>query len=190
MRFSSPWKDCFFQEESVANHCKSQVERMIIWGERERKEAEFFLQFQLNRATFIWNKQGLQKPIGWKSLNLQFLYKTLSQCMGYHLPVRAAPVSYSSWVSTWLKFLTCHLIPGKLPDTAADPKFITVCHKYQIICKSMTAHKPRVCWVCKLYHRKQVAISCGNVTWTPLKSRISHICMTAVRWNQITETCV
>lgn len=102
MRFSSPWKDCFFQEESVANHCKSQVERMIIWGARERKEAEFFLQFQLNRAPFIWNKQGLQKPTGWKSLNLQFLYKTLSQCMGYHLLVRAAPVSYSSWVSTWL----------------------------------------------------------------------------------------
>lgn len=40
-----------------------------------------------------------------------------------------------------------------------------MCDKYKVTCKSMTAHKPGVCWVCKLYHRKQAAIS--SVSMSP-----------------------
>lgn len=80
------------------------------------------------------------------------------------------------------KLLMCHLVSCKLRATAAFPKIISVCHKYQIICKNMTAHKPRVCWACKLYHRRQAAISGSNcITGTPLKSRTLHTCTTAIR---------
>lgn len=162
MRFSSPWKDCFFQEESTANHCKSWVD--VIWAEKERKEERLLYNFNYTELRWYEISGVCKKPIGWKGLNLQFLYKTSSQCMGYHLRVRTIWSSYSSWVSIRLRwnfsYTTSYLGNPLTLLLILSLSYSTVCHKSETTCKSITTH--RVCWVCKLYHRKQVAISCGN----------------------------
>lgn len=134
MRFSSPWKDCFFQEESVANHRKSQSwEDDYLGGDRSCK----FCTIELKRALFIWNKQVLQKSVGWEAFSLQFLCKTLSQSLGYHILGRATSVHYSGcWASIGLSLNFSH-------DTSYlgnSPAFSEIITEYSVSSSHLQNH--------------------------------------------------